>query len=85
MTNLKPYRERWREVPSNPSEEDELYDLYEPVTEDELFDFVDNLEDLLAEGALRQFEEVLGDDCKFARRLWVRTQGIDIYLTVEKK
>ncbi|MDO5480461.1 MAG: hypothetical protein Q4F58_02205 [Candidatus Saccharibacteria bacterium] len=65
--------------------DDEVYDLYEPVTEDEFFDFVDSLEDIMSEGMIRQFEDILGEECKFARKLWLRSQGMDIYLTVERK
>lgn len=78
----KPYWEKWR-VPE--SQKDEEYDAYEPVLEDEFFEFVDDLEDLLSAGALRQFEDVLGKECKFTRKLWLRSQGVDVYLIVERK
>lgn len=86
----KPYREGWRvpESSEKPTEEallEEEYDIYEPVTEDEFFDFIEEFEGFLAEGTLRQFEKVLGEDCKFQRKLWMKTQGIEVFLTVEKQ
>ena len=82
--DFRPYNERWRNLPI-PSKKEDIYDMYEPVTEDEFFDFVYDIEDLLSEGALKRFGDILGKEGKFTRKLWLRSQGVDIYLTVEKK
>ena len=81
----KKEKKRKKGISIIPSSEEEIYDLYEPVTEDEFFDYVNLIEDDLAEGVLKQFGEVLGENGKFSRKLWMRSQGVDFYLVVEKK